>query len=772
MSKDIREDDGEEQGLEEVGVEKAQSWITKHRLSSTPVLGTTRRRAMSGPPPLTKGTTTETTRPRSTTVTSKDAPVVDLKKQLVVDAYAKIKPTIDAALTTLPKPTQALTTLQSELKLLNDAYNQGVTDANATTAEGLLKPLVAKFKETHPVWKAESDRNEVVTEFQQVKNAHIMKLNKKRDMTTSLSGAQNALKQAFADFESKEKADGSTQELQTLLKTARDMVPAVDDAMAAHENKKTYLDMLKPKVEKALALAADGNKTLADLQESIRTAVKNFTTGIDTANEQQSLLLLNVITDEINKVPNASAGRIADLANDKNQKKSDIRAKAVKYAADSDDPNLFKTIASTPEGCKLLDDLVADIGTKAGDKTSKDFVEKALIARYDLKVLKGDLSQKALPRLYNVLGMVPDSHTKDNPKLEELQRRKNFTPYSFYSTDADTSDDHGEHAIVLNGVRTGGVLGAASDFIANELYGDSKLRNVEGKKSRNLFNFTTLHEIGHAVDEKEQFMGKKGSETKYGGWMEEGIGNVAEIAGRSLGFYTDDTLKTYPRTFLQAYLVAALQKGFDPKTFQSTCESAGAATKVELLADAGITHAEAQRVQFNQDKDWTKAKTKKAKADAEKKIGFKDSAKKTLAKQAIEKILGNEEADEVVDELLALAPPPNANWNKMADHEAVKWCKAVKMTGSDSGLWQQGDGAKKYAIDGRIYHESYAGKWVSYAASALGARVTNYAFRAPGEWFSEAYALYFLGKLKDGPFADWLDTQTPPEKRPPNRPKK
>ena len=46
-------------------------------------------------------------------------------------------------------------------------------------------------------------------------------------------------------------------------------------------------------------------------------------------------------------------------------------------------------------------------------------------------------------------------------------------------------------------------------------------------------------------------------------------------------------------------------------------------------------------------------------------------------------------------------------------------------------------------IGGRIYQESYAGTWTSYASEARARKVSLYQFRAPGEWFAEAYAAYY-----------------------------
>ena len=60
-------------------------------------------------------------------------------------------------------------------------------------------------------------------------------------------------------------------------------------------------------------------------------------------------------------------------------------------------------------------------------------------------------------------------------------------------------------------------------------------------------------------------------------------------------------------------------------------------------------------------------------------------------------------------------------------------------------------------IGTRIYHVAYPSRWVSYLASARKRGITGYRFRAPGEWFSELYAAYKLGKLKpEHPSVSWL----------------
>jgi hypothetical protein len=88
---------------------------------------------------------------------------------------------------------------------------------------------------------------------------------------------------------------------------------------------------------------------------------------------------------------------------------------------------------------------------------------------------------------------------------------------------------------------------------------------------------------------------------------------------------------------------------------------------------------------------------------------------------------------------LLLSTPPK---------EVAEWCTAVRMRKNGDGLWSFGSECTKRAIDGRVYHESYPGKWVSYNLDARKKGITGYQFRAGGEWYAELYAAFYTGKLK------------------------
>ena len=72
-------------------------------------------------------------------------------------------------------------------------------------------------------------------------------------------------------------------------------------------------------------------------------------------------------------------------------------------------------------------------------------------------------------------------------------------------------------------------------------------------------------------------------------------------------------------------------------------------------------------------------------------------------------------------------------------------------------IWWQQPLVEKATIDGVMYQEAYAGRWVSYDAAARKKALTGYQFRAPAEWFAELYAGYKSNKLgPKHPAREWL----------------
>jgi len=71
-------------------------------------------------------------------------------------------------------------------------------------------------------------------------------------------------------------------------------------------------------------------------------------------------------------------------------------------------------------------------------------------------------------------------------------------------------------------------------------------------------------------------------------------------------------------------------------------------------------------------------------------------------------------------------------------HELVEQLRAIHADGSG----QAGARAPR-EVGGRCFIRGYAGYLISFDGPAYARRVSDYQFRAPGEWFAEAYAAYF-----------------------------
>lgn len=330
------------------------------------------------------------------------------------------------------------------------------------------------------------------------------------------------------------------------------------------------------------------------------------------------------------------------------------RAKAL--AMLKHDAEAMKVLADQPGGAAWLDAMVGDLGGKAKDAGSKDFMNAAITARFGPKLQGKSMTTKYLPRLYKVLGMVPDSHTLSNDMLATINRTR---------TKVDTSGDYQAGHINLKAPRTGigdAMVSFGAWILPEKLIG----KQLPGGVSQ--FDQLTLHEVGHAVDDKKKFMQGKMGAVSFGGWQTHKIEEVAQVLGDALGFFA--AFPDLGKPFLKAYLTA---------------------------------------------------------------------------------VLGKKKVQEDADVTSALPNGAKPDWKKLAKHAAVDHAENIRLKSDSKGLWDRGDsGAAKYAIGGSVFQQSYGHEWVSYALSARGAKVTDYQFRADGEWYAEAYAAFFLGKLKEG----------------------
>jgi hypothetical protein len=104
----------------------------------------------------------------------------------------------------------------------------------------------------------------------------------------------------------------------------------------------------------------------------------------------------------------------------------------------------------------------------------------------------------------------------------------------------------------------------------------------------------------------------------------------------------------------------------------------------------------------------------------------------------------------------------------LADIEADGAVLTLSSSFSNQGPWS-GTGIH---LGDRVYHESYAWpQWVSYKHAARAKKMSTYQFRAPGEWFAEAYAAYYqppgakgsLLAARDPATKAWFDANVDPQ---------
>ncbi|MDA8250853.1 MAG: hypothetical protein M0Z28_17015 [Rhodospirillales bacterium] len=156
-----------------------------------------------------------------------------------------------------------------------------------------------------------------------------------------------------------------------------------------------------------------------------------------------------------------------------------------------------------PKGVALLKDALAAANS---DSDKRQTVFKSLLQeRFDLTITIPDgMSNTHLEKVYDMFSQVPPEHV-GHDKLKKLVYDKNMGGGSYNRVEARIK------------------MGSFSEN-KEEAY------TVDGKKVQvNSFNVTTLHEIGHSVDNKFNVMGANRGKSGCGGWETHTTAEVARI---------------------------------------------------------------------------------------------------------------------------------------------------------------------------------------------------------------------------------------------------
>ncbi len=211
--------------------------------------------------------------------------------------------------------------------------------------------------------------------------------------------------------------------------------------------------------------------------------------------------------------------------------------KADMHANEAPNEDKIKKLLETKDGIKELDKIFETLDPSVKRKACK----KVLQLRFGMELKQttdkagstpdNNLEKMApnVTRLFSLMADLDDAHTRDNPSVALVQR---------FGTEKGTSsfgESYSNSRIKKNiKLRIGRAEMPEETVIGQEWQlgdVDENCKPVDDTPAKS-FNWTTLHEIGHAVDDKYRVMNRNGSSKKYGGWKAYG-GDVSEIAKKA-----------------------------------------------------------------------------------------------------------------------------------------------------------------------------------------------------------------------------------------------
>ena len=213
-------------------------------------------------------------------------------------------------------------------------------------------------------------------------------------------------------------------------------------------------------------------------------------------------------------------------------------------------------------GKDLLDKIIKDLP----DTTKRSVVQEAIQLRFSVELknfkidgsLKNDTEgkSKSLKKIYELMAMVPDSHTKDikidrfGGSATDAANQKRGSFYRSSETKVVLSCGRGKDT---DPQPLEDVVYALPDVEPDcELVPDGP-----GSPTPTYFDWTSLHELGHAIDDKKQFMSGKEGNAEFGNWKSHGRDVMPAATAAAARF-------NFPKEYIAQYLLTG--KGSWPNT--------------------------------------------------------------------------------------------------------------------------------------------------------------------------------------------------------------
>ena len=248
----------------------------------------------------------------------------------------------------------------------------------------------------------------------------------------------------------------------------------------------------------------------------------------------------------------------------------------------------LEKVLGRPGGEGILDDIIKGLDPRAQRKVCK----LALEVRFDISFKQFEHTQGAtgddsldekgpnITRLYMIMSALPSSHTKGNPSLDRIQKFGEKVPVGVAKKDVKTSSSFAPSTKVIQ-LRIGRAEEDRSVMINQEWELGEIQDNCKPVDDipPTMFSWTTLHEIGHAVDDKLGHMSRNGQAVTHAGWREYGS-DVSEIATAAAGHFS------YNKKYLEAYLSGSKMDPPPPKSGVKQAEWDRTRIKAETWCDS------------------------------------------------------------------------------------------------------------------------------------------------------------------------------------------
>lgn len=382
------------------------------------------------------------------------------------------------------------------------------------------------------------------------------------------SGAKAALKAAIAACEKADEVMSQHRMLEQSVARAKERIAALN----AHPQKAYVAALLAPvdtSVNGLIAAATasgDHKAATATLEadfvklQEIQTLADGYAKYLTTRADPQVEPRLDVLEKHAHRYAIKPAidtirAKLAEAANLVGAQKVDDAIKLLEEVRtigksalmmadmrDNKAPTVaeVKELLARPGGKAELDAMIDNLDPSAQGPV----LRVAFEARFGCKLqvvtaagLPAPDDPKSLRRYYDLMSQLPEGHASGNDSLL-IFTEKGGGGSLYRGTTKEVVMNEGQDAF-------SGEYGFGREF---EVGGQDDNAKPTDTKPVTRFSWNTLHEVGHAVDDKHGFMKKNGTGATYGGWVRHGgaVGPVAQIFA--------DHFK-YDRGYIEKYML-------------------------------------------------------------------------------------------------------------------------------------------------------------------------------------------------------------------------